>query len=373
VSGDAKLNEPPAVTAEKQCRRCGHCCQPYFSLYVSDDDEQRWQKTGRRDILERLRWEREHIVWKDDQPVNIGTGETARRCTWLQKNPDGTTTCSIHDDKPKICRDYTPGGSELCVQYRRSRGYIVGIDLHGTMLEPGEIFPEELVVPVARELDRLKSKALLWLCTGNDLSFVDKKIPAPVLDMLDGYVLETGCSVSRDKRGEDMITNEDEQRLIKDLEKMLAGMNFPELDYFAHRLTTISMFCREPRSFFHKVKAVVEKTEYNERVMITYSSVAVDILPKGYDKYRGLYAVAEGRKTIGVADSHNDKNLLIRSDYAFAPSNFARELEPELAENGRKIISLPHLNCLENNTLGLACQPETRGVLEILRFLANHL
>lgn len=358
---------------DKQCRRCGHCCQPYFSLYVSEDDEERWKQTGREDILEQLRWEREHIIWKDDQPVNIGTGEVARRCYWLMKNPDDSTTCSIHADKPKICNDYTPGGSELCVQYRRDRDYIVGLDLHGTMLEPGERFPEELVAPVARELDRLKSKTLLWLCTGNDLSFVEQKVPAPVLDMLDGYVLETGCSISRDKRHEEMITTEDEQRMIKELEKMLAGMNFTELDYFAHRLTTISMFCKNPRQFFHKLKAVVDKTEFNDRVMVTYSSVAVDILPKGYDKYRGLYAVSGGRKTIGVADSHNDKNLLLRSDFAFAPSNFARELETEMTEKGRKIVGLPHLNALETNTLALACQPETRGVLEILRFLANHL
>jgi len=367
------LSESAKSAPKKKCRRCGHCCQPYFSLYVSEEDEARWRRESREDILRQFRFEREHIIWRNDQPVNITTGEVARRCFWLQKLPDGTTLCQIHATKPKICKDYTPGGSELCVQYRRVRDYIVGIDLHGTMLEPGEKLPEDLVVPIAQELDRLKSKVLLWLCTGNDLSFVEKKVPAPILEMLDGYVLETGCSISRDKRGEEVITSADEQRIIKELEQMLRGMNFPELDYFAHRLTTISMFTKDPRQFFHKVKAVVDRTEFQARVSVTYSSVAVDILPKGYDKFRGLYAVSEGRKTIGVADSANDINLLLRSDYAFAPSNFASELAPLLAEKGRKIIELPHLNALETNTLALACQPETRGVLEILRFLANHL
>ena len=357
----------------KVCLQCGHCCQPFFSLYVSDEDETRWRREGREDILTQLRWEREHIVWKDDQPLVLATGEVPRRCRYLEKFPDGATRCAIHVTKPKICRDYTPGGSELCVQYRRVRDYIVGIDLHGTLLEPGEKFPEELVVPIAQELDRLKSKTLLWLCTGNDLSFVEKKIPGPVLEMMDGYVLETGCSGSRDKHTEEVITTEEEVQTIKDLEAMLAGMSLPEINYFAHRLTTISMFCDEPRQFFPRVKAVVARTEFSDRVMVTYSSVAVDILPKGYDKYRGLFAVSEGRKTIGVADSANDLNLLLHSDYAFAPSNFARELEPLLKEKARPILSLPHLNALEPNTLALACQPETRGVLEILRFLANHL
>jgi len=367
LSGEGKSSP------EKECLRCGHCCQPYFGLYVSEDDEARWRSEQRADILAQLQSEREHIIWKDSQPLNISTGEVARRCHWLTKQPDGTTLCGIHETKPKICKDYTPGGSELCVHYRRSRDFIVGIDLHGTLLEPGEKFPEELVVPIAQELDRLKSKALLWLCTGNDLSFVRKKVPEPVLEMLDGYVLETGCSVSRDKLSEEVITTDEERKTIRDLEKMLRQMKFAELDYFAHRLTTISMFCKEPRNFFSKVKAVVDRTEFQSRVQVTYSSVAVDILPKGYDKYRGLYAVSEGRKTIGVADSVNDQNLLLRSDYAFAPSNFARELAPALAEKARKIIELPHLDALEPNTLALACQPETRGVLEILRFLANHL
>jgi hydroxymethylpyrimidine pyrophosphatase-like HAD family hydrolase len=370
---DAKLSEDAAKIPKKECRRCGHCCQPYFSLYVSDDDEAKWRAERREDILKQLRFEREHIIWKDDQPVNLSTGETERRCHWLKKTPDNTTLCSIHETKPKICNDYTPGGSELCVQYRRVRDFIIGLDLHGTLLEPGEKFPDELVVPVAQELDRLKSKALLWLCTGNDLSFVEKKVPEPVLDMLDGYVLETGCSVSRDKHTEEVIATAEEVKTIKDLEKMLKQMNFPELDYFAYRLTTISMFTKEPRNFFHRVKAVVDRTEFQSRVAITYSSVAVDILPRGYDKYRGLYAVSEGRKTIGVADSANDLNLLLRSDYAFAPSNFARELEPVLAEKGRKVVELPHLTSMEQNILALACQPETKGVLEILRFIANHL
>ncbi len=357
----------------KECLRCAHCCQPYFSLYVSDQDEEQWRLEGRREILERLLWERKNIVWQDDRPVNLSTGEVERRCHWVQKNPDGTTACSIHNHKPKICSDYSPGSSELCLQYRRVREYIIGIDLHGTLLAPGEKFDEELVAPIARELDRLKGKALLWLCTGNDLSFVDLKVPAPVREMMDGYVLETGCSVSRDKRTEQVLSNAEEIRTIKGLEIFLRKMNFPELNYFARRLTTISMFTDQPRQFYYKVKLIVDKTEYRDRVAVTYSSVAVDLLPGGYDKFRGLSAVGDGRKTIGIADSANDLNLLLRSDYAFSPANFARELEPALLREGRKIAELSHLDSLEQNTLAVSCQSETRGALEILRFLAKHL
>jgi len=366
-------NQEENKREEKKCLRCGHCCQPYFSLYVTEEDEARWREEGRQDILERLYWERKHIIWKDDQPINLATGEEERRCYWLKKNPDGTTTCLIHSTKPKICRDYYPGSSELCIQYRRVRDYIIGIDLHGTLLEPGEIFPEKLVVPIAKELDRLKSKALLWLCTGNDLSFVQEKIPETVLELMDGYVLETGCVVSRDKKTEEILTTPAEQKTIKELENMLQKMNFPELKYYGHRLTTIAMFTDHPRQFYYKIKRIVDKTPFREKVLVTYSSVAVDILPRGYDKYQGLFRVSEGRKIIGIADSVNDLNLLLRSDYAFSPSNLAPELEPILAKEGRKIINLAHLDDLEPNILAVSCQRETRGVLEILRFLANHL
>jgi len=357
----------------KECLRCAHCCQPYFSLYASEDDELRWRREGREDILERLHWERKNIIWRDDQPVNLATGEVARRCFWLEKNPDGTANCAIHTAKPKICCDYSPGSSELCIQYRRVREYIIGIDLHGTLLAPGEKFEEELVVPIASELDRLKSKALLWLCTGNDLSFVKVKVPEPVREMMDGYVLETGCSVSRDKKSEELIAGREEIEIIKSLENLLRGMNFPDLKYFGHRLASISMFTDQPRQFYHQIKLIVDKTEYRGRVAVTYSSVAVDLLPKGYDKYRGLSALSQGRKIIGIADSANDLNLLLRSDYAFSPANFARELEPAFLREGRKIVELSHLDSLEPNTLAISCQRETRGALEILRFLANHL
>jgi len=360
-------------TFQKECLCCAHCCQPYFSLYVSEEDEERWKKQGRNDILQRLDWERRNIIWKDDQPFNLATNEVERRCHWLKKTSDNKLLCAIHETKPKICADYSPGSSELCIQYRKVRNYIIGIDLHGTLLAPGEKFDQNLVAPIAQELDRLKSKALLWLCTGNDLSFVNLKVPEPVRDMMDGYVLETGCSISRDKKTEQTISTPEEQHTIKKLEKFLKSMNFPELNYFAHRLTTISMFTDQPRQFYNKIKLVVDKTEYREKVLVTYSSVAVDILPKGYDKYRGLASVSEGRKIIGIADSANDLNLLLKSDFAFSPANFARELTPILSKEGRKIVELSHLNSLETNTLAISCQTETRGVLEILRFLANNL
>jgi Fe-S-cluster containining protein len=107
------MNEPSSDLPA--CARCGHCCGPYFSLYVDEADEARWEQEERRDILERLDWERWHVTWDDDGAYHIDTGERFSRCFFLRSSPDGNSLCSIHDTKPKICRDYPPASSELCI------------------------------------------------------------------------------------------------------------------------------------------------------------------------------------------------------------------------------------------------------------------
>jgi hydroxymethylpyrimidine pyrophosphatase-like HAD family hydrolase len=248
-------------------------------------------------------------------------------------------------------------------------GYMLGLDLHGTLLEPGEIIREELVGPVKKGLSRIADRMERFLCTGNDLGFVKRKIPRPILEEIDGCVLETGCSVSPDGEREQVLTTGEERGTMKGLEKLLRDADFPEVNYFAHRLTTISMFCDDPEAYFRKVVEFVGPTIFNDLVHITYSSVAVDILPRGYNKHRGLTAQAKGRKTIGVADSMNDRALLGEADYAFAPWNMASALKPELEKKGRKVVPIGEARGLQSSSVIVASKKETRGVLEILGFL----
>ncbi len=247
--------------------------------------------------------------------------------------------------------------------------YILGLDLHGTLLEPGELMREELVGPLAKALSRMEHRAKRFICTGNDLSFVLDKVPAPVLEEIDGCVLETGCSKSLDLSSEEVIVTPEEQGLIKELEAGLKSRGFAEADYFAHRLTTVSMFCKDPPGFCEKVYEHLSGSPVFREVHITYSSVAVDIIPAGYDKYRGLEAVSEGRETIGVADSMNDRALLENADYALAPGNIAPELLPLLQEAGREVRKLAAAGALARAAVLKASARETRGVLQVLEFL----
>lgn len=251
--------------------------------------------------------------------------------------------------------------------------YILGLDLHGTLLEPGEIIRPELVTMVSEGLARLKDRVSRFICTGNDLAFVKDAVPSEILNEVDGYVLETGCSLSPDGLSEKVLTTKEELKTIWELEGELRGGPFPEINYFAHRLTTISMFCNEPRSLYEKVSGFVEGTPFQNKVRVTYSSVAVDVLPAGYNKYTGLAAVAGDREIIGVADSMNDQDLLAESEFSLAPANIAPELRPLLESSGRNAVPLGEALELVYGTVLVAEKGETEGVLEILEFLDKML
>jgi hydroxymethylpyrimidine pyrophosphatase-like HAD family hydrolase len=246
---------------------------------------------------------------------------------------------------------------------------LLGLDLHGTLLEPGEIIRPHLIAPTAQCLARIRDRVEVSICTGNDLDFVRRKVPDPILAEVSGYVLETGCSWSPDGVEEKVLITPAERETIAGLEAALRAARFPEVDYFAHRLATISMFCADPRGFHARVCAFVAGTRFVELVDITYSSVAVDILPRGYNKARGLRSLADGRQTIGVADSMNDLALLRESDYAFAPANLAPELIPGLAAAGRGVLPLAAARDLTPAVVAVAGKRETEGVIEILQFL----
>ncbi len=102
---------------EDGCLMCGSCCGPYFSLYVGETDEEAWAASGRQDLLDILEWERDRVAWDERGPYDSETGERLEKCRFLEKLPDGRALCGIHEAKPKICRDYPPGSSELCALF----------------------------------------------------------------------------------------------------------------------------------------------------------------------------------------------------------------------------------------------------------------
>lgn len=71
---------------------------------------------------------------------------------------------------------------------------------------------------------------------------------------------------------------------------------------------------------------------------VTNSASSVDILPKGINKLYGVkyliqHYLSKDIKTIAIGDSSTDKDVLLYSTYAYAPSNASEALKATLKSN----------------------------------------
>jgi len=247
---------------------------------------------------------------------------------------------------------------------------LLGIDLHGTLLDPDETFPMDQLDETCDLLAQLSTRICAVACTGNDLSFVASVLPLPLLRQLEGFVLETGCSYAASVEGPEVVYVPDEICILRDeLELRLREQNFSEVTRFGRRLASISLFTSNPRSFADRVAKIIQGWGFADAFSVTYSSVAIDIIPHGYDKLSGLRRAAGSAPLYGIADSVNDLPLLAGADLAFAPANLAEEATKQLIDRGNKIVELTESVPLKAGYVIKASASEVRGVIEILRLL----
>lgn len=96
------------------CKRCGKCCLTDLIAYVTDEDRGRWAKEAREDILHIL--EHESAVWAGDHIVSSIDGRKLQGCPFVLWE-GALATCTIYETRPRVCRNYRPGSSELCSQF----------------------------------------------------------------------------------------------------------------------------------------------------------------------------------------------------------------------------------------------------------------
>jgi hydroxymethylpyrimidine pyrophosphatase-like HAD family hydrolase len=252
-------------------------------------------------------------------------------------------------------------------------GYALGLDLHGTLIEDGELIRPELRRPLIEALEAVKGDCRLFVCTGNDLTFLRRKISSDILSLFDGFILETGCVYS-DGAGERVLTGPGVAASSRELEAKLKGFSDPEVYKFDRRLTSIAIFTRyghSPAEYKVKVEERVRSLGYDGLFYTTHSSVAVDVVPRGFDKFTGLKAVSDGLKTVGVADSMNDIHLHIGCDYSFAPKNIGEGLRRALMESGRDVVALSDAVEIVKGVTYVADGPATEGVIQILKSIES--
>ena len=97
------------------CLQCGKCCFVDMTAYAEKEDFDRWRAENRQDILEVI--EHHHLVWAGDRMISSESGDSPRECPFLYSSGD-SFLCSIYETRPAVCRNYQPGSSELCPQWK---------------------------------------------------------------------------------------------------------------------------------------------------------------------------------------------------------------------------------------------------------------
>lgn len=92
------------------CDGCGECCRTYL-VVVSESDAEREPRI--KSVGERL----EDPEGTPDHRYRLFPRGDQKSCGFL----DAENRCSIHDTRPRTCRQF-PAGSEMCEDVRRFAG-----------------------------------------------------------------------------------------------------------------------------------------------------------------------------------------------------------------------------------------------------------
>jgi len=110
-------NKPNSDAATVTCKRCAKCCLSIFA-HASGEDMERWRLEGKEEIL--LTLKRARAVWAGDIIVSQEDGEMLSKCPFLRDEGE-FYSCAIYEDRPKVCRNFQPGSSDLCPQFKGTR------------------------------------------------------------------------------------------------------------------------------------------------------------------------------------------------------------------------------------------------------------
>lgn len=92
--------------------RCGICCMADMIAEADAEDLDRWRREGREEILRVYR----DAHWIGDHFISVTTGMTIHDCPFLDFSA-GLFFCTIYETRPRVCREFEPGSSEICSQF----------------------------------------------------------------------------------------------------------------------------------------------------------------------------------------------------------------------------------------------------------------
>lgn len=118
------------------CHRCGRCCKRWgTALAGTIDDLYRWLEEERYDILQycSARMNDGTVVCGAELTIrDLGDvyvvdlwkapdGSSLHTCPFLSYDEQGLSLCTIHADKPSVCRNFTPIHGIITRQFLTAR------------------------------------------------------------------------------------------------------------------------------------------------------------------------------------------------------------------------------------------------------------
>ena len=98
-----------------ECLRCGKCCFGPFYKLTRPEDVADWERDGISVPLEAYGEESGSTDHANHEMAALGM--PFHTCRFL--TPDGDRfLCSIYEHRPRTCREFEPGCSRLCPQYK---------------------------------------------------------------------------------------------------------------------------------------------------------------------------------------------------------------------------------------------------------------
>ena len=319
---------------------------------------------------------------------------------------------------------------------------IIAFDLHGTLLDINWNISGNLLPELIKLLDELSTFADFFIISGNELAFVEKHLPAELFKRITGFVLETGsiiylppprnmskCENSHHIYGGGRVgkylCNGKTRDYVSELKEYLLNKNYPFVKYFGQRESSISLFTKdesggeEPLDFYDIVQNDLKQHKLADEFYITWSNVALDIIPVGISKWSALkmivdnttlvvpelasvlseggqsfcppHRIAELRSACGFpnsefripnstgggiiisfVDSYNDKEIALNSTYTFLPSNASKDLIKHIRNNNNLVLPLSKFHFIKNTTY-ITKDSYTSGVIEGLRYIKEKI
>lgn len=254
---------------------------------------------------------------------------------------------------------------------------IIALDLHGTLLNDDWMIKIEHQNELAEIIDDFVNYADFYICTGNNYDFVERYVPKQILDKIKGCILETGCLIQQDNV-KNCLTTEETKEKIKILQAFLEEKKYPFVKYFAKRETTISIFTRDehtgenPLNFYQVVYDDLTRHPVGDSVYLTFSNVALDIIPVGFNKWNTLKNLSQDCNIISFMDSYNDKDIARQSYLTFLPGNASDRLISYLRNENKLIFKFDKFHITKNHVY-ISEKLSTHAVIDGLKILKNYL